>query len=331
MSKLSMRVCLLALMVLPTACVGPAPAPTDAPSTPAWVSGPDQNYPDTRYLLARARADTANEAQDQARATVARPFVLRVEAAGLGDTAAPGDTTRRLVALSDRIIEHIRVAERWQDPKTRLHHVLAVLPREVASASLGEEIARRDHDIRRAVEQSGQPGDLLLRIRHLDRALQVQVEREALQNLRTTVDPRASAIATAWTAARLRAERDGLFAQVRLLPRAAAGSTPGLEAALSTALSRSGLHAGDNGQGDYLLAARLILEDDASGEGTIRQQGVLEVTLVERAGERVRASRRWLIRANAGDRAGATRRALDEAANLLARNLRHLLLEAGSH
>ena len=79
------------------------------------------------------------------------------------------------------------------------------------------------------------------------------------------------------------------------------------------------------------MAARLILEDDASGEGTVRQQGVLEVTLVERAGERVRASRRWLIRANAGDRAGATRRALDEAANLLARNLRHLLLEAGSH
>ena len=109
-----------------------------------------------------------------------------------------------------------------------------------------------------------------------------------------------------------------------------AGSIPGLDGAVSTALTRSGLAAGSDGQGEYRLIARLVLEDGAAREGSVQQQGILELTLVESAGERVRASRRWLIRASAADRAGATRRALEEATDLMTRHLRRLLLEAGS-
>ncbi|OGI38449.1 MAG: hypothetical protein A2140_09365 [Candidatus Muproteobacteria bacterium RBG_16_62_13] len=324
------RILILAIAVLPAACVTPPPGPV-LPAAPAWVSGPDPHYPDDRYLLARARANSITEAEDKARADVARPFVLHIESADPPDSNPGGPSTRRLVALSDRIIEQVQVVRRWPDLNNKTVHALAALPREVAADSLREQIATRDSDIRQTVEQSATAGDLLQRIRYLDSAVQRQVEREALHRLRTAVAPRAPVIETSWTVSRLRADRDALFGQARLLPQATTGSTPGLADAIGTAMTRSGLPASSDGQGEYLLVVRLVLEDGVAREGSVQQQGILELTLVERAGERVRSTRRWLIRAQAADRAGATRRALDETTNLLARNLRGLLLEAGRH
>lgn len=324
------RIFILVLAVLPAACVT-SPPPSALPAAPAWVSGPDPQYPQARYLLARARATTLTEAEDKARADVARPFVLQIESADPPDSNLGGNSTRRLVALSDRIIEQVQVVGRWRDAGNNTHHALAALPREVAADSLREQIAARDGDIRQSVEQSATAGDLLQRIRFLDSAVQRQVEREALHRLRLAVAPRAPAIEAPWTVSRLRTDRDALFGQARLLPQASPGSTPGLGEAANAAMARSGLAVGSDGQGEYLLVVRLVLEDGVVREGSVQQQGILELTLVERAGERVRSTRRWLIRAQAADRAGATRRALEEATGLMARHLRGLLLEAGHH
>ncbi len=325
------RILILAIIALPAACVTPPPATPPVPAAPAWVTGPDPQYPDDRYLLSRARATSLTEAEDKARADVARPFVLQINSADPNDPNPGGNATRRLVALNDKIIEQVRVAARWVDPVNKTYHALAALPREVVADSLREQIAVRDGDVRQAVEQSGAAGDLLQRIQHLDLAVQRQVEREALHSLRLAVAPRAAAIETPWTVVRLRADRDALFGQARLLPQVTAGSTPGLGDAVSAALTRTGLPAGGVGQGEYRLVVRLVLEDGVAREGSVQQQGMLELTLAERTGERVRTTRRWLIRAHAADRAGATRRALDEVTNLLARNLRSLLLEAGRY
>ncbi len=325
------RILILAMVALPAACISPPPATPPMPAAPAWVTGPDPNYPDDRYLLARARATSLTEAEDKARADVARPFVLQINSADPNDLHPGGSATRRLVALNDKIIEQVRVAARWVDPVNQTYHALAALPREVVADSLQEQIAARDGEVRQAIEQSGTTGDLLQHIQQLDVAVQRQIEREALHALRLAVAPRAAAIETPWTVARLRADRDTLFGQARLLPQVAAGSTPGLGDAVSAAMTRSGLPAGSEGQGEYRLVVRLVLEDGVTREGSVQQQGMLELTLAERAGERVRTTRRWLIRAQAADRAGATRRALDEVTNLLARNLRSLLLEAGRY
>lgn len=322
------RILILAIAMLPAACVTPPPTPV-LPAAPAWVNGPDPHYPEDRYLLARARATSIADAEDKARADVARPFVLQIESADPSDPNPGGQSTRRLVALSDRIIEQVQVVRRWPDLNNKTHHALAALPRELAADSLREQIATRDSDIRQALEQSATAGDLLQRIRSLDSAVQRQIEREALHRLRIAVAPRAPAIETPWTVSRLRADRDALFGQARLLPQATAGSTPGLGDAISAALTRSGLPAGSDGHGEYRLVVRLVLEDGAASEGSVQQQGILELTLVEPAGERVRSTRRWLVRAHAADRAGATRRALEEATGLMARHLRGLLLEAG--
>jgi hypothetical protein len=319
------RLLRLAILCLPAACV--TPAPPSAPGAPAWVNGPDPQYPEDQYLLMRARAAAAAEADDRARAELARPFVLRLDPDGGSGTAGNGGAPRRLIALSDRIVEQVRVAGRWIDPRDRTHLSLAVLPRSIAADSLREQIAARDADIRQAIDQSGH-GDLLQRIRQLDVAVQRQVERDALQRLLATVSPRSAAIDAPGSAARLRADRDALFGQVRLQPQAAAGSVPGLEEAVAEALARRGHPVGD-APGDYLLLVRLVLADDLAGEGTIRQHGVLEVTLIERAGERVRGSRRWLIRTSAPERGLAVRRALGEVTGLVTRHLRELLLEAG--
>lgn len=325
------RLLILAIAALPVACVTTPPATPPLSAAPAWVTGPDPQYPEDRYLLSRARATNLTEAEDKARADVARPFVLQINSADPNDLNPGGNTTRRLVALNDKIIEQVGVAARWVDPVNKTYHALAALPREVAADSLQEQIVARDGEVRQAIEQSGPTGDLLQRIQHLDLAVQRQVEREALHSLRRAVAPRAAAIETPWTVARLRADRDALFGQARLLPQVTAGSTPGLGAAVSTALTRSGLPAGGDGPGEYRLVVRLVLEDGVAREGSVQQHGMLELTLAEHAGERVRTTRRWLIRAQAADRAGATRRALDEVTNLLARNLRGLLLEAGRY
>ncbi len=324
------RILILAIAALPAACVTP-PATPPVPAAPAWVTGPDPQYPEDRYLLSRARATSLAEAEDKARADVARPFVLQINSADPNDLNPGGNAKRRLVALNDKIIEQVGVAARWVDPANKTYHALAALPREVAADSLREQIAVRDGDVRQAVEQSGAAGDLLQRIQHLDLAVQRQVEREALHSLRLAVAPRDAAIETPWTVARLRADRDALFGQARLSPQVTAGSTPGLGDAVSTALTRSGLPAGGDGPGEYRLVVRLVLEDGVAREGSVQQHGMLELTLAEQAGERVRTTRRWLIRAQAADRAGATRRALDEVTNLLVRNLRSLLLEAGRY
>jgi len=325
----SLRLVLLVVVVLPAACVTPSlPEPADAP---AWVRGPDSRFPEDLWLLARARAENADEAQDKARAELARPFVLRVESVSMAGPSGSGDGTRRLVALSDRIIEHIRVAARWQDPASKTHHALATLPRKVAAEGLKQAVTQRDEEIRRSIELAGGSGDLLGRIRHLDQALELQIEREALNRLHTSVSLQQSSIANGWSISRLREERDRLLARVRLIPQVTADSAPGLDVVLATVLSRTGLEAGQEGEGDYLLATRLVLEEALSSGETVRQQGVLEVTLIERTGQRIRRSQRWLIRADAPDRAGASRRALEEATTLLIRNLRRLLLEAGNY
>jgi len=115
---------------------------------PDWVAGKSAQYPDARYLLGRGQALDQEDARNRARADLAKILetsvkvetsdVTRYASSALeGDKARlESEVSRQIVTRTEKIIQGIQIAELWQDPRTRMHHALAILPRQHPSVRM---------------------------------------------------------------------------------------------------------------------------------------------------------------------------------------------------
>ncbi|HEU4683796.1 MAG TPA: LPP20 family lipoprotein [Nitrospira sp.] len=179
-----------ALMVCLACCLSGCSWPGGA-SKPAWVDGVSQEYPPARYLIGMGQSDNQSAAEDQAYAAVARIFKAEVSAQSkdwesylVVEQRGQGRDERRLTldnltkVSTDKVLENVRIADRWFDSKKRLYYSLAVMDRSQAEASFLDRIAELDRSVQADVEEARQPMDKLAKVRALRRAIRELILRE---------------------------------------------------------------------------------------------------------------------------------------------------------
>jgi len=177
--------CLLIFAFLLSGCAG-------TPKPPDWVTGvKTAGYPDEQFLIGVGQADSRPVAEERAYTAVSRIFKAEVISQSQdwesylslekkGDVQAE----RKLVVdtmtkvSTDKLLENVKIAETWQDPKTGLYSALAVMDRGVARMLLTSRIAELDEAIAHDVKEARAATDKLMKIRSLRRAIRTHIARD---------------------------------------------------------------------------------------------------------------------------------------------------------
>ncbi len=307
---------------------------------PDWISGDAGKWPASSWLLGRGAAGTLDEAGNRARADLARIFEVEIRVQSSDQqvierrSGAKDEEVTEYASLvimrsidthSKKVIRGATIAETWQDPQTGVWHALATLSRQATALSLRQEIATLDEATRIKVQQARDAADLLAAIAAARESVDYQVERAAVQRMLQVVDLTGQGVPTRWELARLRADLDSLTARMTIRPEGRGNDSAPLSQALAGAVSQAGFTVNQT-DGQYHLIAELNLENLGQIEGWYWDRGMLEIVLRDPDGHE-RGTRRWEVKASARDPGTSRRRALDEAASILERELRSTLLQ----
>ena len=314
------------------------PGCASKPTTPDWIAGDSAQYNSAQYLIGRGQAATQEEAKDRARADVAKVFQVAVVASSEDVQRSKSDSTgaapqyeeqasRHISTRTDQIIRGIQIAEIWQDHNTKNYYALAVLPRLQAAASLRQQISQLDEATANHIEQSRRSSDLFQKIAAASLAVETEREHESLQKSLQIVDPTGRGTESKWNSAKLQSDLDELLKRVRIASQVSADSTPGLAEVVAGALANAGFMIETGQSPDFVLQARMVLDDLGVQKGWDWQRGVLEVNLSEKATSRVRGTKRWNIKSSAPDTESAIKRALNEADAILKQELRPTIID----
>jgi hypothetical protein len=301
------------------------------PAVPDWVAGDSAKYKSEHYLIGRGQAATQEEAKDRARADVAKVFQVAVvvssediqssKSDGSGAMKFDEQVSRQISTRTDKIISGIQIAELWKDPANGSYHVLAVLPRLQAANSLRQQIGELDNSTRNYIEQSRKDDDPFMKIAAASHALEAQQEREALQKNLQVVDVTGRGIEPQWNSAKLTSDLSELLKRVSIAPRVSTDAPAGVTEIVAGALAQAGFILDTSDHPQFVLQARMNLNDLGLVDGWYWQRGAVEVTLTETAGNRVRGTMHWSIRGNGQNKETAIRRAMDQADDVLKREL----------
>jgi hypothetical protein len=160
-------------------------------SKPDWIDGVSEAYPASQYLVGIGQAESRAGAEDRAYAAVARVFKAEVSAQAKDwesylviEQRGQSSAERRLTldnltrVSTDKVLENVRIVDRWLDVRKGLHYALAGMHRPQAEMSFMERIALLDRSIGEDVEEARRPSDKLAQVRALRRAVRNLVLRE---------------------------------------------------------------------------------------------------------------------------------------------------------
>lgn len=161
-------------------------------SPPVWIDGSSKEYPTEQYLVGVGRADNATSASENAYAAVAKIFKAEVSAQSrdwesflLVENRTGAKSERRLTldqvtkVSTDKVIENVRVLDRWMDRTSGTHYALAGMHRAQAASAMQERLAELDRTVETQVQEARQAPNKLNRIRNLRRAIKTLVLRDA--------------------------------------------------------------------------------------------------------------------------------------------------------
>ena len=136
-------------------------------SKPDWIDGVSVDYPSGQYLVGVGQAESRPAAEDRAYAAVARIFKAEVSAQAKdwesylvieqrGDSGAERrltlDNSTRV--STDKVLENVRIVDRWVDVHQGLRYALAGMHRPQAETSFMERITELDRSISDDVEEA---------------------------------------------------------------------------------------------------------------------------------------------------------------------------------
>ena len=192
---------------------------------PDWIDGVSAAYPSGQYLVGVGQAESRAAAEDRAYAAVARIFNAAVSAQAKdwesylvieqrGQTSAERRLTiDNLTSVStDKVLENVRIVDRWVDVRKGLHHALAGMHRSQAETAFMERITELDRSIRDDVEEAHRPSDKLAKVRALRRAARNLVLRETYNADLRVIRPTGQGTAAAYRVSELTYELEQFLA-----------------------------------------------------------------------------------------------------------------------
>ena len=160
-------------------------------SKPDWIDGVSAAYPPGQYLIGVGQAENGAIAEDRAYAAVARIFKAEVSAQSKDwesylviEQRGHSRHERRLtldnltIVSTDKVLENVRIVDRWVDVHKGFHYALAGMHRPQAETSFTARITELDRSIRDDVEEAHRTTDKLARVRALRQATRNLVLRE---------------------------------------------------------------------------------------------------------------------------------------------------------
>jgi hypothetical protein len=223
---------------------------------PAWIDGASPEYPPAQYLVGVGQADNRTVAEDQAYASVARVFKAEVSAQSkdwesylLVEQRGQIRDERRLTldnltrVSTDKVLENVRIVDRWFDPEKGLHYALAAMHRPQAETAFLERIADLDRTIQADVEEAHRTVDKLAKVRGLRRAARNLVLRETYNADLRVIRPSGQGTAAAYRVSELTQELEEFLASNLVLAVMVTGDqVEPAQRALTEGLLKEGLH-----------------------------------------------------------------------------------------
>lgn len=312
-----------------------------ASSRPDWTdSGKSEQYPPSHYLTGIGTATDLESAKDRARANLAKVFSANIrevtedmtrharKSSGGEEQHINEERVERLISSrSEHVLTGSRIAETWQEQKTNVHYVLAILSRLQAENNLLQEIKRLDAETRIYIKQAQEENDILRKVRAASNAVDAQVARIAYQRNLRIIDASGHGEPSIWQVAKLNRDLEQLLRRVNISPRVTNDTTGTLKISTTAALSTAGFKVSDPKTAEFILEARLDLEDIGYRDKWYWSRGVLQVTLIERATGRERGSARWPLKAAGSNNKDAEQRIATKADLLFKRQLRDTIIK----
>jgi LPP20 lipoprotein len=224
-------------------------------SKPDWIDGVSDAYPSGQYLVGVGQAESRAAAEDRAYAAVARIFKAEVSAQAKDwesylviEQRGHSSAERRLTlenltrVSTDKVLENVRIVDRWADVHKGLHYALAGMHRPQAETSFMERIAELDRSIGNDVEEAQRPSDKLARARALRRAVRNLVLRETYNADLRVIRPSGQGTAAAYRVSELTQELEQFLATNLVLVVVVTGDqTEPAQRALTEGLLKEGL------------------------------------------------------------------------------------------
>jgi LPP20 lipoprotein len=182
-----------------------------AKAKPAWIDGVSPDYPAAQYLTGVGQGDNRAVAEDQAYASLARIFKAEVSAQSkdwesylVVEQRGHSQDERRLTldnltqVSTDKVLENVKVVDRWYDSRKGLHYALAGMHRPQAETAFMERIAELDRSVQSDVEEAHRSTDKLTKVRGLRRAARNLVLRETYNADLRVIRPSGQGTAAAY-------------------------------------------------------------------------------------------------------------------------------------
>ena len=254
---------------------------------PDWIDGVSADYPSSQYLLGVGQAESRAAAEDRAYAAVARIFKAEVSAQAKDwesylviEQRGQSSAERRLTldnltrVSTDKVLENVRIVDRWVEVYKGLHYALAGMHRLQAETSFMERITALDRSIRDNVEEAQRPSDKLARVRALRRASRSLVLRETYNADLRVIRPSGQGTPAAYRVSELTQELEQFLATNLVLAVAVTGDqAEPAQRALTEGLLKEGLQVTNRPWG----GDRSIVGDSSGPSPELLVRGVVRV------------------------------------------------------
>ncbi len=258
---------------------------------PDWIDGVSVAYPSGQYLVGVGQAESRAVAEDHAYAAVARIFKAEISAQAkdwesylLIEQRGHSSAERRLTldnltrVSTDKVLENVRIVDRWVDRQKGLHYALAGMHRPQAETSFMERIVELDRSISDDIEEAHRSSDKLAKVRALRRAARNLVLRETYNADLRVIRPSGQGTAAAYRVSELTHELEQFLATNLVLAVAVTGDqVEPAQRALTEGLLREGLQVTSRPWG----GDRSLGGDSSGPSPELLLRGVVRVWLID--------------------------------------------------
>ena len=238
---------------------------------PAWVTGPDPKYPDTKYVTGVGVGTDLDGARSNARAEIARTFQARVQqtltdiqtesstSSGKNRSAAQGTQKSQsdTKLTTDTLLEGVTVAETYYDKKSKKNYALAVLDKIALRRTLSTQIIEKEQALSAAKTRADSAATPLDRARALSAAMAVSRERDELSTRRRVVDPAGMAELSGGSTAELETALEKAIAAIPITVTAEGPEGSKLREAVVAQINGLGVSVSNGGTTGLAVKAKL--------------------------------------------------------------------------
>ena len=199
-----------------------------APTIPEWVDGNSNVYSEEQYLVGIGNAPTRSDAEDRARAAIAKTFTVQVQSrqssseafwmARVGEVESKEyqqDLQSDLVTRTDRLLTGVRIAEVWESEEDGIY-ALAVLDRMQAMRPLKQQLNEIDLAAEAEMNKAEASEHAIEQLGHLLKALQILDDRGTIAADLAILMPTGYTAAAPYSSAQVAERADAIAATIRV-------------------------------------------------------------------------------------------------------------------